>query len=139
MAETPDTWIVAVPFAKIATGEQQLVFGWASVISDPTGAELIFDHQGTMIPVSELESAAYDYVLTSREMGDMHDVVGVGQLIESCILTPEKRTAMGLDPVGPIGWWVGFKVTDPGVWARIKSGEISAFSIGGDAVKEPVQ
>lgn len=133
----PDTWSVAVPFAKVAS-EQRLVFGWASIISDESGAQLIFDHHGTMIPVSELESAAYEYVVTSREMGDMHEAVGVGHLIESCVLTPEKRTAMGIDPVGPIGWWVGFRVTDDGVWARIKSGDISAFSIGGDAVKEPV-
>ena len=136
MAETPDTWSVAVPFAKIA-GEQQLVFGWASVISDPTGAELIFDDQGTKIPVSELESAAYEHVLTARVAGDMHETIGVGDLIESCVFTPEKRTAMGLDAAGPIGWWVGFHVTDAGVWERIKSGELRAFSIGGSAVKEP--
>ena len=34
------------------------------------------------------------------------------------------------------GWVVAFKVYDDDVWARVKSGELAAFSIGGRAVKE---
>lgn len=91
-----------------------------------------------MIPVSELEGAAYDYVKTSRAYGEMHERTGIGKLIASVVMTPDIRKAMGIDPAGPIGWFVGFEVEDPSVWSRIKSGELSEFSIGGSAVKEPV-
>jgi hypothetical protein len=30
-------------------------------------------------------------------------------------------------------WFLGFRVKDPEVWASVKSGELSAFSIGGKA------
>jgi len=31
----------------------------------------------------------------------------------------------------PSGWWVGFKVQDPEVWAKVKTGERTGFSIHG--------
>lgn len=113
------------------------VFGWASIITDEDGQH-IHDHQGTLIPTHELEDASYEYVIKSREMGDMHARKGIGKLIASVVMTPDVRKAMGLPEEGQIGWFVGFQVEDKDTWARIKSGELSEFSIGGSAIKEPI-
>ncbi len=108
--------------------DQQLIFGWASVST--IHGEPVIDKQGDVIPTAELESAAYEYVLNCRQQGDMHETMGVGRLIESCMFTAEKQAALGID-LGKEGWFVGFKVDDPDVWAAIKRGERPEFSIGG--------
>lgn len=37
----------------------------------------------------------------------------------------------------PTGWWIGFKVTDDDVWAKVKDGTYPMFSIEGEAVRVP--
>lgn len=124
--------------SKIAP-EQQMVFGWASV-SSVNGVEVI-DKQDDIVPILELEKAAYEFVLYSREQGDMHAKRNVGRLVESVVFTPEK-TALGLvakDESGaPImGWWTGFQISDPSVWKAHKEGRRPEFSIGGRATPVP--
>lgn len=119
---------------KKADPDQQLIFGWASIVEKD--GKLIVDKQGDMIPVEELEKAAYDFVLYSRDHGDMHDRVGVGKMVESMVFTREKQRALSID-LGQVGWWVGFKVNDVDVWEAHKRGDRLDFSIGGAAV--PVQ
>ena len=119
--------------------EQQLVFGWLSVSQDKDG-NVIIDKQGDIIESNELEKAAYDFVLYARKAGDMHKSTdGIGRLVESMVFTIEKQQALGI-PEGclPVGWFVGFRIDDEQVWKKVKSGEYSAFSIGGRAVREEV-
>lgn len=112
-----------------ADADQNMVFGWASVIENADGTPAV-DSQGDVIYPDELEKAAYKFVLEVRKAGEMHRrVEGVGELVESVVLTKAKREAMGL-PAGVTGWWVGFKVA-PEVFAKVKSGEYGGFSIGG--------
>lgn len=115
---------------------QNLVFGWASVI-DKGG--VVTDSQGDQIEPAVLEGAVYEYVLGKREAGEMHQrVTGVGKIVESVVFTVEKQKAMGFpEGVMPVGWWVGFKV-EPDVFAKVKAGNYAMFSIGGRAVREPV-
>ena len=118
--------------------DQHLVFGWANISVTANGEE-VEDLQEDVIEPEELERAAYEFVLDSRDGGEMHEQTGVATLVESVMLTPEKQTAMGIPPgFVPIGWWVGFKVTDEDVWQKVKSGEYSMFSIGGTAVRESI-
>jgi hypothetical protein len=98
--------------------------------------EPIVDLQGDQISVEEMEKAGYEYVMKSRKGGDMHlrnnwEPIQKSEMIESFIVTPEKREAMGLPDSVPSGWWVGFKVQDPSVWDMVKSGERTGFSIHG--------
>ena len=95
----------------------------------------VIDHQGDVIPVAELEKAAYRYVAKSRDATEMHERRGVATLVESIILTDEKRKSMGITG-GPTGWWVGYRVTDDKVWGAVKAGELTEFSIGGSAKPE---
>ncbi len=113
--------------------EKRLAFGWASVAIRSDG-EVIEDWQSDIIDPEELENAAYDYVRLYRDGGEMHERGGVAVLIESVVFTEEKMLAMGI-PAGtlPVGWWIGFKVTDEDVWGKIKDGTYSMFSIEGEA------
>ena len=113
--------------------EKMLAFGWANVSMRVDG-ELIEDWQGDIIEPEELEKAAYDYVLLYREGGEMHERGGVAVLIESVVFTEEKMQVMGI-PAGtlPVGWWIGFKVTDKDVWEKVKNGTYPMFSIEGEA------
>lgn len=119
--------------------EKMLAFGWAS-ISMRVDGELIEDWQKDIVEPEELEKAAYDYVLLYREGGEMHERGGAAVLIESVVFTEEKMQAMGI-PVGtiPVGWWIGFKVTDKDVWEKVKDGTYQMFSIEGVAERVKVE
>ena len=116
---------------------RRLVFGWASVSVDADGNAVV-DSDGDVVPIAELELAAYDFVQFSGEGRAMHEGNTVARLVESMVFTPDKIAALGIEGQVPLGWWVGFKVFDDGVWARVKNGELSMFSIGGRAKREAV-
>ncbi|UCC71363.1 MAG: hypothetical protein JSV86_13325, partial [Gemmatimonadota bacterium] len=114
--------------------DQRLVFGWASIIENDDGTPLV-DLQGDIITPDALEKAAYRFVLDSRKAGEMHQRTdGIGRLVESFVLTPEKAAALGIDKRS--GWWVGFKIDDDSTWAEVKKGSFRMFSIGGKAIRE---
>lgn len=120
--------------------EQQMVFGWASICQ--VDGKTIVDKQDDVIEPEEIEKAAYEFVLYSRQQGDMHMRKGVGRIVESVVFTAQKAEA-GLVALEPdtgkqiFGWWVGFKVDDPKLWEAHKRGERPEFSIGGKAKREP--
>lgn len=122
-----------VPIKKL-NEEQRLAFGWANWSTDASG-KLITDSHGDQIGPEILEKAAYRFVLRYREGGLEHERMGVASLVESVFVTREKVMAMGFDPgtFAGAGWWVGFRVDDSDVWAKVKSGELPDFSIGGIA------
>ena len=113
--------------------EKMLAFGWASVSMRVDG-ELIEDWQQDIVEPEDLERAAYEFALLYREGGEMHERGGAAMLVESVVFTKEKMRAMGI-PAGvlPIGWWIGFKVTDKAVWEKVKDGTYQMFSIEGEA------
>ena len=121
-----------------ADDEKHQAFGWANV-SIRTDGELIEDWQGDIVEPDELEQAAYKFVELYREGGEMHERGGVAYLIESVVFTEEKMAAMGI-PEGtlPVGWWIGFQVTDADVWEKVKDGTYSMFSIEGKAERVEV-
>lgn len=122
-------WYLPLEIRK-ADPDQQLVFGWASVI-EKNGVAVI-DKQGDIIPVSAMEPAAYDFVLNSRDMGEMHETMGRGRLVESMMFTMEKQEALGIN-LGMVGWWTGFHVECPELWTAYRAGHRPEFSIGGSA------
>lgn len=131
---TSDEAETYVEFSKVDEDKRQ-VFGWAIVAKDEHGNEVI-DLQGDMVTPDEVEKAAYDYVVHSRDGGEMHVRKGVSRMIESMVISPDKLDAMGIvskdaNVSVPIGWWVGFEVTDEGVWDGVKKGRYTGFSIHG--------
>lgn len=119
--------------------DKRLVFGWANVSVDVGGNEVV-DLQEDMIDPETLEAAAYKFAELYRDGGEMHERTGTAVMVESVVLTEEKQAAMGLAAgTLPVGWWIGFRVTDDDVWEKVKSGEYSMFSIGGTAIREEVE
>lgn len=138
-----DAWRSDFEVAKL-DDEQRMVFGWAMVAVRKDGVE-VTDHQDDAITPAELEATAYDFVLTARDMGDMHDLPGraiktgtLGTLVESIVFTDEKIAALGL-PADSIdrGWWVGFHVDDDDAWSLVKAGKRRMFSIQGVCERVP--
>ena len=123
---------------------KRLAFGWASVAVGPDG-EIIIDHDRDIIPPAELEKAAFGFVLGSdRKAGEMHrensagKVKPIGRLVESVFCDAEKRKAMGLEGGDGVAWWTGFRIEDPEVWTKVRSGHYSELSIGGSAKRVPL-
>lgn len=112
--------------------DKRLVFGWASIIKDADGRVLIDRQDDFIDSEDELEKSAYDYVLNSRDGGEMHVRKGVSTVVESVVFTKEKQEALGI-PEGtmPVGWWVGFRVDDDDVWSAVKKGDYIGFSVHG--------
>ena len=118
-----------------ADAKKRLAFGWAIPLlksGDP-----IVDLQGDMIDLETLETAAYDFVLHSREAGVMHEENGggKGEMVESFVASAEKFEAMGVAPKDAEkkvskGWWVGFRLA-PDVFEKVVSKEYPMFSIQG--------
>jgi len=131
------SWRLDIPIAKQVPDKMQ-VFGWLSVVVEPDGTPVI-DLHGDVIEIENLETVVYHYVRHSRIGGAMHTVYA-GELIESIVFTPEKIAALGI-PAGvlPLGWWVGYQVLDPDIWAMVKSGELTMFSIGGTGRRKPLE
>lgn len=118
--------------------DEMLAFGWANVAITSDG-EQVTDLQEDIVDPDVLEHAAYNFVEFYREGGEMHERGGCAVLVESIMFTKEKMAVMGI-PEGtlPEAWWIGFRVTDPDVWDKVKSGEYPMFSIEGEAVREEV-
>lgn len=118
--------------------DEMLAFGWANVAITAEG-EQVTDLQEDIVDPDVLEHAAYNFVEFYREGGEMHERGGCAVLVESIMFTKEKMAVMGI-PEGtlPEAWWIGFRVTDPDVWDKVKSGEYPMFSIEGEAVREEV-
>ena len=134
-----DRWTREIEIKKVDE-EQHTVFGWASVSVDKNG-EIVTDLQGDQIASEVLEKTAYEFVIHSRRAGDAHERSrGIGTLIESAMITKEKAQAMGIqDEKFQEGWWIGFKIDDADVWAKVKGGKYAAFSIGGRGKRSPVE
>lgn len=123
--------------------EQRIAFGLASVVHGPDG-ELIEDAHGDLLEADSLEKAVYEFNLFSRDADVMHVERGIGLLVESMVITPEKFAAIGesldldmpADP--PVAWWVGFKVFDEEVWKAIKAGVLPMFSITGEGERTEI-
>lgn len=123
--------------------DNRQVFGWASVV-DIDGQKIV-DKQNDWTEAEDLEKAAYDYVMSSRIGGTMHQrevdksrPKATSTMIESFVVTPEKVEKMGL-PQGslPLGWWTGFQINDEQTWGLVKSGKLGSFSIHGSGRRTP--
>jgi hypothetical protein len=121
--------------------DKRQIFGWASVTS--VNGQPVLDLQDDILPLEEIEKAAYSFVEKSRVGGNMHGKgengpIHVSDMIESFVVTPEKKKALGLPDDFPEGWWTGFKVNDDQTWADAKSGKLAGLSIHGTGKRVPV-
>lgn len=119
--------------------EQKLVFGFANVTVQEDGTAP-FDWQGDVIKTEDLEAAAYNYVLAHGLANQEHEYgTECGWLVESFMFTKEKMDILGIpEGIVPEGWWVGFYIPDPDVYAKVIDGTYNMFSIEGRAERIPI-
>jgi hypothetical protein len=128
----------ATPLVAKADLEQRLVTGWASVIEEDGVA--VIDRQGDVIDEAELVTAAAGFMRDHRHLGHQHQQTeGIGEVVESFVLTRAAKAALGLPPGTPTGWLITAHVRDEMTWNRVKAGELPMFSIGGSAIREIVK
>lgn len=113
--------------------EQRMVYGWASVVTEK--GEAVVDRQGDVIEPNTLVRAVNKFMEHVRVGKEMHTGGQIGAVIHSMPITKEIGESLGIQSDRE-GWIVAFKVYDDDVWAKVKSGELAAFSIGGRAIKE---
>ena len=116
-----------------ADDEQRMVYGWASVVTEK--GEPVIDRQGDMIAPDTLVRAVNKFMEHVRVGKEMHKGDQIGAVIHSMPITKEIGESLGIQSDRE-GWIVAFKVYNDDVWAKVKSGELAAFSIGGRAMKE---
>jgi hypothetical protein len=116
--------------------KHRLVFGWAYISKDADGTVVVDSQDDFVSDDWQLEKAAYEYVVKSRNGSDTHLVKGVATLVESMVMTPEKAKAMGLQEDVPTGWWVGMRITSDEMLQKVQSGEYTSFSIGGKGLRK---
>ena len=113
--------------------EQRMVYGWASVVTEK--GEPVVDRQGDVIKPDTLVNAVNKFMEHVRVGKEMHKGEQIGAVIHSMPITKEIGDSLGIQSDRE-GWIVAFKVYNDDVWAKVKSGELAAFSIGGRATKE---
>lgn len=112
-----------------------LVFGWAIICKEDDGSEY-YDAHGDHIPEDAMLEAAADFMANSRMAKEMHDGESRGEYVFCWPMTGEIAKAMGFE-TKKTGLMVGLK-PDRAMLAKFKSGELKAFSIGGNRIVDEV-
>lgn len=105
------------------------VSGWAAVVSDE-GRPVNVDWDGDAMPMSVLREAVHDFMGGERTAKVMHDGQPTGEIVEGVIIDDDFAAAHGIVHKKR-GWWINMAVHDPVAKARVVSGELRGFSIGG--------
>jgi hypothetical protein len=117
-----------------AVESRRTVYGWASVVTKD-GA-IVDDRQGDRMNIDELREVVHEF-MDSRVGKTMHTGRETGEIVDSFVIDAEVAAAFGVN-FGCEGWMVGYKVKDDAVWKRVQSGELRAFSIGGEGLRTPL-
>ena len=116
--------------------DMQVAWGWFSVVTEK--GKPVVDFHGDIIQEKDLLQAAHNYMLESRAGKVMHNGRRVADVVESIVFTKELQDALGID-LGRVGWFGAMKYKDPDAWKKVKSGELSEFSIGGFSTRTPLE
>jgi hypothetical protein len=126
-------WAQDIKIVKV-DDEKQIVYG-------PVLEPNIEDAQGDVMTPDDIEAAAHRFMLKAQLGKASADGVNhqawVGydkaHVVESWITT--ETMDHGDDRVLKGTWMIGVHLPDPELWAGVKSGEFTGFSIGGRGVR----
>lgn len=96
------------------------------------------DTQGDMQKSETIRVAAHKFMEDFGNIGLQHtkNINGKVKILESSILRAD--TVIEGHKLRKGTWMFGVRVLDDGIWAAIKAGELTGFSIGGTAVRSPL-
>lgn len=117
-----------------ADNEKQIVYG---VILEPN----TIDSQGDFMLPEDIEETAHNYLVEARIIGSQHSKAINAIPVESYI-APQDFTLTG-GQYGPQlvkkgSWVLAVYVEDPEEWEKVKSGEYTGFSVGGQGARTEV-
>lgn len=114
-----------------ATGDERFVLG---VVLEPD----VVDTQKDTYDVETVRATAHKFMREFQNVGLMHKglINGKAHVVQS-FLAPVDMV-IGATTIKKGTWLIGMIVDDDVLWAAIKSGQLTSFSIGGDAVRKPV-
>ncbi len=113
-------------------GEEHYVLG---VVLEPD----VIDAQQDTYSEAEVRSASERFMEHHRNMGLMHKghVNDKVQILENYIAPSDFH--VGDMAVKKGSWMMAVRVNDKDLWAAIKGGDLTGFSIGGSAIRKPVE
>lgn len=117
----------------IKTAEERFVLG---VVLAPEVA----DSQGDIYSHDEVRKAAHGYMeRTGGTLGKQHSEIVTGKLkvLESYLAPADFE--VGGQQITSGTWLMGIRVVDDDLWQGVKSGSFTGFSIGGAAVRKPLE
>lgn len=116
--------------------EHRVCYGWASVVTK--NGEPVIDLHGDLISPNELVGATTEFMKSARNSLNMHKGEPIGQVVHSFPLTYEIAKSLGIETENE-GWLVGVYVSCDKTWESVKNGALSAFSIGGSAIRKEIE
>lgn len=133
---SPETEAILVKHLPVfKTDEERFVLG---IVLEPTKEMGQPDSQKDVYSAEEVKKSSYKFMEEFQVIGLQHraDVSDRVSILLNWI-TLEDSTING-QPVTKGTWLLGVRVKDDTLWAAVKSGEITGFSIGGVASRTPV-
>ena len=122
--------------------EERYVLGVVLEPNDGTGeTPLDPDSQADIYSEEDVRAAAHGWMEHHRNLGLQHQafITGAAKVLES-YLAPvdfDVQTAGGVEHVRKGTWLLAVRVVNDDLWHRVKTRELTGFSIGGSAVREP--
>jgi DNA adenine methylase len=117
-----------IPLLK--TSEERYVLG---IVLEPERV----DAQQDIYSAAEVREAAHRFMEEYRNLGLMHrEILGEQVKILESYLAPAAFALDGTH-VKPGTWLLAVRVVDDDLWRQIKAGELTGFSIGGSALRNP--
>lgn len=111
--------------------DAKVIWGWAYVCTEK--GEKAFDRSGEWIAPETLVKATTNFMLTSRMAKVNHIGPKEGDIVGSLPVTKDLADALGIQ-TDREGWIIGVVASDDTL-AKVESGELTSFSIGGRALK----
>ena len=119
---------------------QGIAYGFAIVCKEVKDGQLTeyYDLQGDHIPEDAMLDAAADFALGARVGKAGHTGDQVADVVFVFPLTEEIAKGLGIS-TERYGLVIGYRPRDPAVLAKIKSGEYTGFSIGGERIADQAE
>ena len=115
-------------FKADKAGEEQFVMG---VVLEPE----VEDSQTDIYNEDEVRKAAHWFMEHDGLLGLQHEEqLGEGAVLLENYLMPVDGM-IGGQHVKKGSWIMGWRIVDPQIWAAIKAGRFTGFSIGGDSIR----
>lgn len=114
-----------------ANDEERFVYG---IVLEPNTK----DAQDDVISETEIRNAAHGFMENFRNIGLQHQVfVNDKVAILESFISPADFT-VGDETVLKGSWLMGWRIRDDELWKKYRDGDLTGFSIGGTAIREPI-